>query len=332
MPRVSCPRLSYEGAPLPALAGACNVEPVAEESTGSAAMRAGAAVACLVRLVLALAVWPVLVSGCGLMGTSGPTSYVILEADTSALPAEVDVDRAMEEVEAIMKRRAEEFGGRVQQAQRQETNRLALELSGMTAEEARENIGRTALLVFHEPERDEEGNVVCTSDTGETVTVPPDVVETGAGRWPTNLTTTAEDPQWLCIPPGATVPVGTVNWVPATGIGSDGQEKALTSRFLRGEQTEAILHPAGRPFVQIKFSSEGGDLFEQITTRLLGLPVAIFLDEELISAPTVQGILRYDAVIQGLEPDEADTLARQLRAGALPVSVRVIAVGEGSPP
>jgi preprotein translocase subunit SecD len=295
-------------------------------------MRGEAVMGRITCLLLALAVWLALLSGCGLMGTSGPTSYIILEADTSALPADVDVDEAMEEVEDIMKRRAKAFGGSVREAQRRETNRLALELSGMTAEEARAKIGRTALLAFHEPERDEEGNFVCTSDTGETVTVPPDVVEIADGRRPTNLMPSLENPGWQCVPSGSTVPTGWLNWTPATGIGSDGQEKALTSRFLRGEETEVIFDPAGRPYVQIRFNSEGGDLFEQISTRLLGLPVAIFLDEGLISAPTVQGILSTDAVITGLELDAAETVARQLRTGALPVPVRVIAEGDGSLP
>jgi preprotein translocase subunit SecD len=285
-------------------------------------------------LLLALAVWLALLSGCGLMGTSGPTSYIILEADTSALPADADVDEAMEEVEATMKRRAKAFGGSVREAQRQETNRLALELSGMTAEQARQKIGRTALLAFHEPERDATGeNLVCTSDTGETFTVPSDVVEMTDGSFrPTNLTISEDDPQWLCFPTGSTVPTGTVNWIPATGIGSDGQGKALTSRFLSSEETEVIFNAAGRPFVQIRFNSEGGDLFEQITSRLVGLPIAIFLDEDLISAPTVQGILSTDAVITGLELDAAETLTRLLRTGAPPVPVRVIAAGEGSLP
>ena len=285
-------------------------------------------------VVAALMAGWLLPMACGGEGTSAATSYIILEADTSVLPADVDVDEAMEEVEGIMKGRAKAFGGRVREAQRQETNRLALELSGMTAEEAREKIGRTALLAFHEPERDETGeNVVCTGATGETLTVPADVVETADGsRRPTNLTTTADNHQWLCFPPGSTVPSGTVNWVPATGIGSDGQEKALTSRFLRGEETEVIFDAAGRPFVQARFNAEGGALFEQVTTRLVGLPLGIFLDDELISAPTVQGILSSDFVITGLYLDEAETVARQLRAGAMPVPVRVIDAGEGSLP
>lgn len=272
--------------------------------------------------------------GNGGEGTPSATSYVILEADISTLPSGVDAEEAMENAERIIERRRIVFGARVSDAERRGTSRLVVQLSGPTAEEARALIGRAVGFEFREPERDETGeNFVCTGATGETLTVPADVVETADGSLrPTNLTPSVDDPQWHCVPTGSTVPTGMVNWVPATGIGSDGQEKALTSRFLRGEETEVIFDSAGRPFVQISFNSEGGDLFEQITSRLLGLPVGIFLDDELISAPTVQGVLSYDAVVTGLELDEAETLARQLRAGALPVPVRVIDAGEGSLP
>lgn len=283
-------------------------------------------------LLLTSAIWLLLSGGCG--GRAPATSYIILELDTSALQPGADTDQAMEAVEATVERRAEELGGEVLHIQRQDTNVLAIEFSVITAEEARDFVGVTALVAFYEPERDETGeNLVCTSDTGETFTVAADVVELDRdhGR-PANLTTSLEDPQWSCIPPGSAKPTGTLNWVPAEGIGSDGQEKALSSRFLRGEETEVVLDPAGRPFVQVRFNSEGAGLLEQITGRLLGLPLAFFLDDELISAPTVQGILSADCVITGLELDEADTLARLIRAGTLPLPVTVIAAGEGSLP
>jgi len=251
-------------------------------------------------------------------------TYMLLEGDRTSLPAEADLDDAMEGARDVIEKRINEFGVAETEIQRQGSDRLALQLPGIDPEEAREKIGRTALLAFHEPERDEEGNIVCTSDTGETVTVPPDTVEVEGGWRPTNVTPAGGDHEWACIPAGSTVPTGTVNWVAATGIGGDGQEKALTGRFLRGKETEVTFDAAGRPFVQLKFNSEGGDLFEQITTRLVGLPMAIFLDEELISAPTVQAVLSTESVITGLELGEADILARQLRTGAMPIKLRVI--------
>jgi protein-export membrane protein SecD/preprotein translocase SecF subunit len=251
-------------------------------------------------------------------------TYMLLEGDPASLPAGADLDDAMEGARDVIEKRINEFGVAETEIQRQGSDRLALQLPGIDPEEARDKIGRTALLAFHAPERDEEGNIVCTAYTGETFTVPPDVVETADGSWPANLTTTEEEPEWQCIPPGSTVPTGTVNWVPATGIGSDGQEKALTGRFLRGKETEVIFDPAGNPYVQLKFNSEGGRLFEQITTPLVGLPLGIFLDEELISAPTVRQVLKDESVITGLKLDRANTLARQLRTGAMPIKLLVI--------
>jgi SecD/SecF fusion protein len=253
-------------------------------------------------------------------------TYMLLEGDRASLPAGADLDDAMEGARDVIEKRINEFGVAETEIQRQGSNRLALQLPGISPEEAREKIGRTALLSFYEPERDETGeNVVCTDSAGGTLTVPAETYETTDGALrPTNLTTTVDSPEWQCIPTGSTVPTGTLNWVPAIGIGSDGQEKPLTGRFLRGRETAVTFDAAGRPFVQLKFNSEGGDLFKQITTRLLGLPMAIFLDEELISAPTVQGILGTDSVITGLELDEADTLARQLRTGAMPIKLEVI--------
>lgn len=73
--------------------------------------------------------------------------------------------------------------------------------------------------------------------------------------------------------------------------------------------------------VALEFNQEGAQKFEEITRNNLGKPVAIFLDEQLISAPTVQAIISDgNAVITGdFTSQEARQLAIQLNAGALPV-------------
>ena len=80
------------------------------------------------------------------------------------------------------------------------------------------------------------------------------------------------------------------------------------------------------PEVSIEFSSEGANKFAEITKRNVGKPLAIFLDEEYISAPTVQQeILGGNAVISGnFTTDEAKSLSVQLNAGALPVPIEII--------
>lgn len=82
----------------------------------------------------------------------------------------------------------------------------------------------------------------------------------------------------------------------------------------------------GEPEVELAFNAEGGKKFADATTRLIGKPIAIFLDDMPLTAPVVQtAITDGRAVITGTFTQEnARTLALQLNAGALPVPVRPI--------
>jgi protein-export membrane protein SecD/preprotein translocase SecF subunit len=259
-------------------------------------------------------------------------TYVLLEADTSQVPPD-QRDDAMEGVKDIIERRVNAWGVAESEIQRQGSDRLAVQLPGITPEEARDLIGRTAELEFKEPQRDEEGNFVCCttatcdSEAPETFTVPSDVIGTGDAAGPANLVPAPgeEEHDWLCVPPGQTVPTGDVQWVAAIGIGSDDKAKALTGHFLKANARVELMGAGGKPFVSIHFNSEGGELFGQITSRLVGLPMAIFLDEEIVSAPTIRShITGGDAVIEGVPLEEGRRLAIQLNSGALPVPLRVI--------
>jgi SecD/SecF fusion protein len=76
-------------------------------------------------------------------------------------------------------------------------------------------------------------------------------------------------------------------------------------------------------YVSIQFNTEGARLFEEITGRNIGEPVAIFVGGELISAPTVQDkIAGGTAQISGnFTVEEAQTLARDLNTGAIPAPI-----------
>jgi preprotein translocase subunit SecD len=80
------------------------------------------------------------------------------------------------------------------------------------------------------------------------------------------------------------------------------------------------------PQVSLKFNAEGTQLFADITKRNLHKPVAIYLDGEIISAPTVQSeITTGDAVITGnFTIDQAKKLAQNLNQGALPVPLTLV--------
>jgi protein-export membrane protein SecD len=82
----------------------------------------------------------------------------------------------------------------------------------------------------------------------------------------------------------------------------------------------------GDPEVSIVFSDAGAKKFAAITKAWVGKQIAIFLDGEIISAPTVQQeITGGNAQITGrFGIEEAKTLARRLNAGALPIPVKLV--------
>ncbi len=82
----------------------------------------------------------------------------------------------------------------------------------------------------------------------------------------------------------------------------------------------------GSPQVALKFDSEGTKLFADITKRNIGKPLAIFLDSQLLSAPTVQSeITDGRAVITGnFTLDEVKNYVKQLNEGALPVPITLV--------
>jgi len=118
-------------------------------------------------------------------------------------------------------------------------------------------------------------------------------------------------------------PPGSSNWKVATAIGLDGQEKELTGKYFRPNAQVVFDQRTNRPQVAFEFDDEGAHLFEQITTRLIRRPLGIFLDNQLVSSPTVQAVISRNGVITGVELSEARTLAIQLNAGALPVPISI---------
>ena len=100
---------------------------------------------------------------------------------------------------------------------------------------------------------------------------------------------------------------------------------SLTGEDLKS--SSVVFDPnTGQPQVQLKFTDAGAKKFADITKRNVGKPVAIVLDDLVISAPTVnEAILSGDAVITGsFTSEEAKALSTQLNAGALPISLSVL--------
>ncbi|MSQ24978.1 MAG: protein translocase subunit SecD [Dehalococcoidia bacterium] len=113
-------------------------------------------------------------------------------------------------------------------------------------------------------------------------------------------------------------------WEPAAGEGNGGVQKHLTGEFMRPTATLVADPNSGLPEVSFEFNNEGAKLFEQITRRLIGKPLGIFLDNQLVSAPTVQSVISDRGRITGITASQGRVLAIQLNAGSLPVPIKVV--------
>ncbi|MEM7065767.1 MAG: protein translocase subunit SecD [Cyanobacteria bacterium P01_B01_bin.77] len=110
------------------------------------------------------------------------------------------------------------------------------------------------------------------------------------------------------------------------------------STELTGDKlTDAIARPRGTSGqsweVVIDFNNEGANMFSELTRNIAGTgrALGIFLDDRLVSAPSVDveyattGITGGSAVISGnFDAESSKDLEIQLRGGALPVPVEVV--------
>jgi preprotein translocase subunit SecD len=120
-------------------------------------------------------------------------------------------------------------------------------------------------------------------------------------------------------------PDGTFEWVVAQARDSSGELRELTGQYFK--KAEVGFEPnTNRPMILFEFNDEGARMFGEITSRLVGKPLGIFLDNQLLTAPEVrEPITQGKGQITGrFTLQEARNLVIQLNAGALPVPVTII--------
>jgi len=103
------------------------------------------------------------------------------------------------------------------------------------------------------------------------------------------------------------------------------KDTELTGKHIKKAQL-TFDNQTGKPQVALIFTDEGGKLFAKITERNVGKPVAIYLDQFLLSAPVVQQKIEGgNAVITGnFTVDEAKKLALAINSGALPLPIKLV--------
>ena len=239
--------------------------------------------------------------------------HLVYEADMQNIEKGKEME-SLKGVQDVIERRVNAFGvaePSIRPSKIGDSYRLIVELAGVTdVEEAKKMLKETPFLEFKE-----EGET-----KAELTDEDRDVVEQLALQYYQN--SQKED-----VPEGQEAPT------------LEQFKESLTSQFLQpqwqttglsGKQLERAQvnfnQQNGQPIVSIQFNNEGKDLFKEITERSKGKQVAIFLDGAIISAPTVQTVIRDGRaeISGGFTLVEAKDLSQRLNAGALPVPIKLV--------
>jgi preprotein translocase subunit SecD len=110
----------------------------------------------------------------------------------------------------------------------------------------------------------------------------------------------------------------------STGLTGRMVKKATLEFSQGGGQSGGV--GLSEPVVALQFNEEGKELFQKITGENIGEPLAIILDDVIISAPIINAeISGGSAIITGnFTPEEGRELVRDLNFGALPVPIELI--------
>jgi preprotein translocase subunit SecD len=220
----------------------------------------------------------------------------------------------------IIEDRANETGANEPIVQTAEGNRILVELPGISnLDQAREVIKATAFLEIVDggSSPPSTNTLICTdlgsprieqtSSVGVTPTVVAAATITATN---TTSTTTAQSTPVASPTPFACDKI----W-----------HTVIRGDQIDGNQVKVTFDQANRPQVAFSLKNGGSEAFATFTAANVGKYMPITLDKKVISAPVIQSpITGGSGVITGLTPSEAQTLALQLKYGALPVSLTLL--------
>ena len=102
------------------------------------------------------------------------------------------------------------------------------------------------------------------------------------------------------------------------------REAVITGRDLKNARA-GIDPQTNQPDIQFTLNPQGAEKFKRETGRNIGRRLAIILDGSVASAPTIQSQISDSGMIHGrFSTEEADELAKVLRAGALPATLKYL--------
>lgn len=231
---------------------------------------------------------------------------LVYQADLSQVQ---DKSGAMSGLRDVIERRVNMFGVSEPVIQIQGTDRMSVELPGVTnVEQAIQMIGQTPYLEFDEQRTEAETKVITDKikEVQDAQTKDPKADITKIKDWEVAL----QNPYF--------------------------KPTELTGKYL----TKAIVGfdpTTYKPYISLQFNDEGAKIFEAVTERNIKKPLAIFLDGYSIIdtngdskidtydmyAPIVEGkITGGKAQISGdMSTQVANSIASRLNSGALPVKI-----------
>ena len=247
--------------------------------------------------------------------------------ETIVLPLDVDaaqLSESVEEARRIIEERVSGFGVSEAEVTIVGDDRINAQIPGVDADEASGLVGSTALLEFREI--DPVQSVVAQPPTRLEVRDAIDDVWMSGVRGDPELLNLRARSYFIPEEDEDVIVAEEVRWIPALGITEEGETVQLSGRHLIANSITRTLDDSAQPALAFEFDDEGARLMEQLTRRLAPeqRPLGIFVDRSLVSSPRVNSVIADSGIINGLSDEEALTLRRQLRAGALPINLRVL--------
>jgi len=198
-------------------------------------------------------------------------------------------ERTMQQSLEIIRRRIDEVGTREPTIQRQGAERILVQVPGVgSAQEVKDIIGTTAQLNFQP------------------------------------VVSIASNPDGIAGPGNEILPEATPDGIEPSVYYVLERTPVVTGEELVDAQPS--FDQNGSPAVNFRFNVSGARKFGDYTLENIGQPFAIVLDDEVISAPTIQShIAGGSGIITGnFSVEESTNLAVLLRAGALPAELEFL--------
>lgn len=225
-------------------------------------------------------------------------TQVLLESD---LPPDQELDDgAMATAKIIVENRVNGLGVTEAIVQQQGESRIIVELPGVdNPDQAVETIRSTGQLEFVDPNGLQlQQNMVINT---------------------TNRPNAAIELQ-QAIASGTALNLDIIPFQPETVFAT-----VMTGDILLNAQAQP--DEIGRYQINFVLTDEGSEQFFNYTRDNIGRPLPIVLDGRVLSAPTIQAAIQGNGQITGqFSQSEAESLAIQMRYGALPVPLKVIDV------